>query len=928
MGLLALLALAVGFYSASAATSSDREFPDGIVGHWTFDSPDSLTQATIGNDLVLEGSHTPIEGPTPEDGAVNIGIGSFYRCFHDIPANGGEGAEWVNCFTIIMDVRIPQLSQWYCFYQTNWNNSNDGDWFINPSGQVGVGETGYSSYVMVPEEWYRLAISVHLGEHYDYYLDGQLLHNGGAQVFEGRFALYPAGDANQVLFFADENGEDGPIDVAMIALFDRDLSAEELADLGGYGHEIEGPGSGDWLTYLQTPTPTSIYACWHSSMAGEPIVEYGLTDTLGQNVSASTITFDSSTVWHWAQLTGLEPKTTYYYRCVIDTAASPIRAFHTQPADDDTSTHVRFAVYGDTRTDSAMHTQVVEAIRDKVQELYGEDLHEHLNVVLNVGDIVTTGSVLSQYQDEYFTPIESLSGAVPFMVSIGNHEGESPYYYQYMKYEDVGGDEGELYYSFRIGPIFFVALNSNTQGATQLSWLEDQLTAAEADEGIDWVFIFLHHPGRSEIWPDGNTAWVQDDVIPTVAQYTKAEALMYGHSHNYERGAWKEGNLRLLLSGGGGSALDRWGMYGNQEDYREIHRAHDHYNYTIFDVDCANGSYTAETYTLGHTDLPLSNELLESFSRVHGAAPPQQPAALAPSGQWPLPVTLCPSPFTGEMPVMTSRFQVTDTEGDWSAPIVDVPRDWENIYGDTGPPDYEPIDLNAGIDLTRAEVPEGSLQLGQTYWWRVCYRDQNLQWSEWSADGVFTVADIPPAVDFTADITAGEAPLAVRFTDLSSGTPLAWSWDLDGDEQIDSQDRDPVWTYEEEGTYTVSLTADHGGDPSTETKAGYIVVTGSSDAGAVITFPPHQLAQNRPNPFNPRTTIEYSLRCDSDVVLEIYDVRGRLIRRFVEGRQSPGTHAVIWDGRDAWGQAVGSGVYNYQLRSGEGRLTRQAVYLR
>jgi len=125
--------------SISFLLFSQTDLNRNLIGHWTFDDPDNLMMATIGNDLVLEGSHVASEGPETGDGAVNIGVGSYYRCFHDIAANGGS-ANWVNEFTIVIDVKVPQLNQWYCFYQTSYNNSNDGDWFINPSGSVGVGE--------------------------------------------------------------------------------------------------------------------------------------------------------------------------------------------------------------------------------------------------------------------------------------------------------------------------------------------------------------------------------------------------------------------------------------------------------------------------------------------------------------------------------------------------------------------------------------------------------------------------------------------------------------------------------------------------------------------------------------------------------------------------------------------------------------------
>jgi len=448
-----------------------------------------------------------------------------------------------------------------------------------------------------------------------------------------------------------------------------------------------------------------------------------------------------ATIWNFVRLTNLEPNTDYYYRCVSDTAVSIIETFHSQPLNSE-DVDIRFAVIGDTRTYIAQHTEVINAMRTKVIELYGDSVYHQINVILNVGDIVGNGLSLPQYVAEFFNPINSVSPQVPFMVSIGNHEAEASYYYDYMKYEIIGGSEGELYYSFRISSVLFIALNSNTQGATQINWLEELLNDSDNNDEIDWIIVFVHHPGHSEIWPNGNTAWTQDEVIPLLSQFEKVELFFYGHSHNYERGASLESNLRIILQGGGGCALARWGMYDNQTDYPEIHRAHDYYGYTLVEIDNTNKSYMARSYSLGHEDMPMNNVLFDSFGRDRNSEPPETPYALEPARQAIEPVTLMGSAYdVGTEPIMSSHFQLTEVQNDWSSPIVESVRDWENIYGDSGPPFYEPIDLNEGIDLTQLSVENGILQLDQTYWWRIRYRNQNLLWSEWSQIQEFELVD-------------------------------------------------------------------------------------------------------------------------------------------------------------------------------------------
>jgi len=89
------------------------------------------------------------------------------------------------------------------------------------------------------------------------------------------------------------------------------------------------------------------------------------------------------------------------------------------------------------------------------------------------------------------------------------------------------------------------------------------------------------------------------------------------------------------------------------------------------------------------------------------------------------------------------------------------------------------------------------------------------------------VVTYPPLeAGFSANPLSGTAPLTVQFTDLSTKNPDSWEWDFDGNGSIDSTERNPAWTYETPGTYTVTLIASNttcGND--SETKTGYIKVT-------------------------------------------------------------------------------------------------------
>lgn len=94
-----------------------------------------------------------------------------------------------------------------------------------------------------------------------------------------------------------------------------------------------------------------------------------------------------------------------------------------------------------------------------------------------------------------------------------------------------------------------------------------------------------------------------------------------------------------------------------------------------------------------------------------------------------------------------------------------------------------------------------------------------------------------------------------------------------------------------------------------------------------------QLLQNYPNPFNPETWIPYQLSEDSPVSVSIYDTTGKVIRTLSLGFQSAGFYnspdrAAYWDGRNAFGEGVASGIYFYQLTTPAFQQTRRLVIVK
>ena len=88
------------------------------------------------------------------------------------------------------------------------------------------------------------------------------------------------------------------------------------------------------------------------------------------------------------------------------------------------------------------------------------------------------------------------------------------------------------------------------------------------------------------------------------------------------------------------------------------------------------------------------------------------------------------------------------------------------------------------------------------------------------------------------------------------------------------------------------------------------------------------LQQNYPNPFNPTTTINFAVPRAENVNITIYNSLGQVIRTLVDNHFSPGTYKVTWDGRNASGAEVSSGVYFYKFTSKNFTQTRKMLMMK
>ncbi len=96
----------------------------------------------------------------------------------------------------------------------------------------------------------------------------------------------------------------------------------------------------------------------------------------------------------------------------------------------------------------------------------------------------------------------------------------------------------------------------------------------------------------------------------------------------------------------------------------------------------------------------------------------------------------------------------------------------------------------------------------------------------------------------------------------------------------------------------------------------------------IVPAPEKVSLSNYPNPFNPATTISYSLPQEGKVSLKIYNVKGQLVKKLIDGSQPEGYYEVVWNGKDNTGRSVASGIYYYQINACGKTINKKMLLLK
>ncbi len=128
-----------------------------------------------------------------------------------------------------------------------------------------------------------------------------------------------------------------------------------------------------------------------------------------------------------------------------------------------------------------------------------------------------------------------------------------------------------------------------------------------------------------------------------------------------------------------------------------------------------------------------------------------------------------------------------------------------------------------------------------------------------------------------------------------------------------------TFSLQEPGTYLFHC----GTNPGNSSNWGTIIVEATSDLEAPESHPADFiLLEAWPNPFNPVTTLYYTIARAGDTRLAVYNLQGERIRTLFSGTLSSGTHSFKWDGRTDNGLSLGSGVYILEAETGDQSIAR------
>jgi hypothetical protein len=349
--------------------------------------------------------------------------------------------------------------------------------------------------------------------------------------------------------------------------------------------------------YLQNVTTDGITICWETSAASLGVVNYTVSGSM--QTDPFTVVEDLPNTFHAIRLENLSTETHYDYQIINKVKSSlfekwvdipgPQSLFRTAPS---TNTPFRFAVWGDSQTDYQIFDKICDGMLSWTPD-----------IAIVVGDQIGDGWILEDWQTQVFDPSKELRMKVPTFAAIGNHEGQSPYFYKY--FSQPGNNH---WFSFTYGNSLFIVIDSTVYFpySPQHLWLLN-LINSDTFKNAKFKFAFFHQPPYSEQWGgsyyDGEPL-IREYLAP-ILETSGFDIVFNGHTHAYERGRWPvEGDnyMYYIITGGGAGGID----FDDTRDWPQIQFKSSQHHFMIIDVDGDKLSGSA---------VNIDGDIIDSFSK-------------------------------------------------------------------------------------------------------------------------------------------------------------------------------------------------------------------------------------------------------------------------------------------------------------------------
>ncbi len=474
-------------------------------------------------------------------------------------------------------VLIDYSSSWFYYDNANQPSDNNGfDWndinydasaWNQGNAQLGYGDSDENTVINANTKtaYFRQHFNITDPSVYEgvelnlIYDDGAVVYLNGTEVWRinmpsgtityNTFASSTSSD-NANAFMAIANSLVTGDNVLAVEIHQRSNTSSDLsfdfeatATMPGASSIIRGP-------YLQKASATNMTIRWRTSSTTESIIKYG-TDINDLNQIYSNTTPKTE---HIADISGLSPNTTYYYRIENSAAILLPEAtdlyFKTHPTIG-TNQPITMWILGDCGT--ANNNQ--RAVRDAYYNYIGNN---HTDGILFLGDNAYNDGTDQQYQNAVFNNMyeDKLQNSIAWSC-LGNHDGftansnsQTGPYYDIFSFPTAGESGGvpsgtEAYYSFDYGNIHFIALESyetdRSVGGAMYNWAISDIQSTTQQ----WIVAYWHHPpytkGSHDSDSESNLIDMRENFLPML-ESNGVDLVLSGHSHSYERSYFLNGH--------------------------------------------------------------------------------------------------------------------------------------------------------------------------------------------------------------------------------------------------------------------------------------------------------------------------------------------------------------------------------------------------